>query len=80
MADLAQQFIDRPTLTIIIVVEAAVIVYLFRLLQALWKEKNDLQEKRLEGTRETIEKYGQVVGDFSQTAKLLLAKLDGKEK
>lgn len=62
------------------VVLACVVVYLFKLVQTLYKKIDDLQETRFEGTQATIEKYNSAMGDFSQTSKLLLAKLDGEKK
>lgn len=61
------------------VVLSSVIVYQNRKIEALYKEKDDLQEKRREDLVGNLEKYNLLVGDFSQTAKLLLAKLSGEK-
>lgn len=60
-------------LALIVVTLVGVVIYLFKLLMA---EK----DKRLADAIADSEKYRQAVGDFSQTTKLLLAKLDGEGK
>jgi len=57
------------------VILAGVVVYQNRKLEALYKEKDSLQEQRRLDIISILEKYNDAVGDFSQTAKLLLAKL-----
>lgn len=64
----------------IISVLAGVIIYQNKVIQRLYAEKNDIQELRIDRSREMLEKYLAAMGDFSQTAKLLLAKLDGEAK
>lgn len=62
------------------VVLASVVVYQNRKLEFLYKEKDSLQEQRRIDIIAIIEKYSETVGDFSQTAKLLLAKLSSGDK
>lgn len=71
--DPSSLFLKEGILGAIVVVEAVVIVYLFRLLIG---EK----EKRLQDATQDREKYSDVIGNFSRTSELLLAKMDGKEK
>lgn len=61
------------------VVLASVVVYQNRKIEFLYKEKDDLQEKRRTDLVSFLDKYNLLVGDFSQTAKLLLAKLSGEK-
>lgn len=62
------------------VILAGVVVYQNRKLEMLYKEKDSLQEQRRIDIVAIIEKYSEAVGDFSQTAKLLLAKLSAGDK
>lgn len=61
------------------VVLAAVIVYQNKRLEFLYKEKDTLQESRRQDIVGILDKYNAAMGDFSQTAKLLLAKLSGEK-
>lgn len=62
------------------VVLAGVIIYQNRRLESLYKEKDGLQEQRRLDIIEILKKYSETVGEFSQTAKLLLAKLSAGDK
>jgi len=62
------------------VVLASVVVYQNKKLEFLYKEKDTLQEQRRVDIISILEKYNAAVGDFSQTAKLLLAKLSAGDK
>lgn len=53
---------------------------LYKKIISLYKEKDDLQERRFTGVNDTNDKYVEAMGEFSQTAKLLLAKLDGESR
>lgn len=57
-----------------------VVVYQNRKIESLYKEKSVDQEQRRLDMIAIIEKMNTLIGDFSQTARLLLAKLDGGEK
>lgn len=62
------------------IVLAGVVVFLFKHIVALYKEKESLQEARLNDMKGINEKYTEVVGKNSQTLELLSAKLSaGKE-
>lgn len=61
----------------IILVMAGVIVYQNKKIEFLYKEKNELQERRLTEAETRADKYNQAMGEFSETSKLLLAKLSG---
>jgi hypothetical protein len=56
-----------------------VIIYQNKKLEFLYKEKDSLQEQRRQDILGILDKYNQAMGDFSQTAKLLLAKLSGEK-
>lgn len=57
-----------------------VVVYQNRKIESLYKEKSADQEQRRLDMIAIIEKMNTLIGDFSQTAKLLLAKLDRGDK
>jgi len=57
---------------------ATVIIYQNRRIEKLYNEKDSLQERRLQNVNETLDKYSATMGEFSETTKLLLAKLTGK--
>lgn len=59
------------------VILAGVVVYQNRKIEFLYKEKDGLQEQRRLDILSLLDKYNDAMGDFSQTAKLLLAKLSG---
>lgn len=61
------------------VILASVVVYQNKRLESLYKEKGDLQDSRRTDAIDILTKYNEVMGDFSQTAKLLLAKLSGEK-
>lgn len=71
--DASAEFLKQGILGAIVIVLASVIVYLFKLLMA---EK----DKRLSDALEDSQKYREVIGEFSRTSELTLAKLEGKEK
>lgn len=57
-----------------------VVVYQNRKIESLYKEKSGDQEQRRLDMMGIIEKMNTLIVDFSQTAKMLLAKLDGGDK
>lgn len=63
---------------LIIFVLCGVIVKREFLVQQLYKEKSDLQDKRLEDATANRDKYDAVMGKFSQSFDLFVAKLDGE--
>lgn len=56
---------------------SGVIVYQNKKLESLYKEKDELQEKRRLDVMEINDKYNAAMGNFSQMADLLLGKLKG---
>lgn len=56
---------------------AGVIVYQNKRMENLYKEKDGIQDQRRQDILALLDKYSEAMGDFSQTAKLLLAKLSG---
>lgn len=62
------------------VVLATVVYYQNKKLDVLYKEKDALQDQRRLDIIEILKKYSETVGEFSQTAKLLLAKLSAGDK
>lgn len=73
------EFVKQGLGWAVAVVLGGVIYYLFKRLEALYKEKEEIQESRRQDIIGFIEKYNAAMGDFSQTAKLLLAKLSGEK-
>jgi len=69
----------QVVLAFIIFVLAGVVVYQNRKIDGLYKEKDGLQEKRLQDKMDTSDKYNQAMGEFSRTASLLTSKLTSKE-
>lgn len=57
-----------------------VVLYQNKKIEFLYKEKNDLQEQRRLDMVGVNDKQNEVLGNFSQTANLLLAKLSGENK
>lgn len=55
------------------------VVFLFFKLLSVFKDKDDLQERRLADMKEVNSKYDQTQSNFSQTMNLLLNKLKGGE-
>lgn len=53
----------------------AVIIYQNRKIEYLYREKDGLQERRLQDKIDTSDKYNQAMGEFSRTAALLTSKL-----
>lgn len=66
-------------LAFIIVCVAAVVIYQNRKIESLYKEKDALQERRVQDKIDTSDKYNEVMGEFSRTTELLTRKLVGKE-
>lgn len=64
---------------LVISILAGVVVYQNKKIEFLYKEKDGLQEQRRLDMVGVNEKQNEVLGNFSQTANLLLAKLSGKE-
>lgn len=62
------------------VVLAGVIVYQNKRMENLYKEKDGIQDQRRVDVLALLDKYNEAMGDFSQTAKLLLAKLSAGDK
>ncbi len=62
------------------VVLVSVVVYQNKKIEFLYKEKDTIQEQRRLDIISILQKYNDAVGDFSQTAKLLLAKLSAGDK
>lgn len=62
------------------VILGGVVVYQNKRLETLYKEKDGLQDQRRADIVGILEKYSATVGEFSQTAKLLLAKLSAGDK
>lgn len=62
-----------PGLVVVILALVGVVVTLFNL---LIKEK----DKRFQDQKENNALYREAMGQFSQTSKLMLAKLDGREE
>jgi len=56
-----------------------VVVYQNRKIESLYKEKSVDQEQRRLDMIAIIEKMNTLIGDFSQTTKILLAKLGGEK-
>lgn len=63
-------------LALIIVTLSGVIVKLWFMLVASWKEKSDLQDKRLQDSIDVRDKYVENIQKFSQTTELLYNKLN----
>lgn len=59
---------------------ASVVIYQNKKIEFLYKEKDTIQEQRRVDIIAILQKYNDAVGDFSQTAKLLLAKLSAGDK
>lgn len=66
-------------LALVIVTLVGVIIYQNRKIESLYKEKDGLQEKRLQDKVDTSDKYNEAMGEFSRTAQLLQSKLVGRE-
>lgn len=58
----------------------AVVVYLFKLILAVYKEKDSLQENRRQDMIEVNNKQTEVLTNFSQTMNSVLAKLSSGSK
>lgn len=67
-------------LAIIITTLCGVILYQQRKVDVLYKEKSDLQDRRLADANIVREHYDTVMGEFSKSFNLFVAKLDGKEE
>lgn len=65
-------------LAFIIVCLGGVVVYQNKKINTLYTEKDGLQEKRLAEIASLTDKYNEGFGNFSQTIRLLTAKLKGK--
>lgn len=79
MVDVTQKLLESGLGWVVTVVLAGVIIYQNKKLEFLYKEKDSLQEQRRQDILGILDKYNQAMGDFSQTAKLLLAKLSGEK-
>lgn len=77
--DVTQKLLESGLGWVVTVVLAGVIIYQNKKLEFLYKEKDSLQEQRRQDILGILDKYNQAMGDFSQTAKLLLAKLSGEK-
>lgn len=64
---------------LVISILAGVVVYQNKKIEFLYKEKDGLQEQRRIDMVGVNEKQNEVLGNFSQTAQLLLAKLSGEK-
>ena len=64
---------------LVITILAGVVVYQNKKIEFLYKEKDTLQEQRRVDMVGVNEKQNEVLGNFSQTAQLLLAKLSGEK-
>lgn len=64
-----------PGLVFLLILAFSIIVYQNRKIEQLYREKNDLQERRLNDKMETNDKYIQAMGESSRTMELLAAKL-----
>lgn len=62
------------------VILGGVVVYQNKRLENLYKEKDGIQDQRRLDILALLDKYNEAMGDFSQTAKLLLAKLSSGDK
>ncbi len=62
------------------VILGGVIVYQNKRMENLYKEKDGIQDQRRLDILALLDKYNEAMGDFSQTAKLLLAKLSAGDK
>lgn len=67
-------------MTLIITVLAGVIVWQQRRIDGLYKEKNDLQDKRLADAAAVRDRYDAVMGKFSQSFDLFSAKLEASRE
>lgn len=59
---------------------SGVVIYLYRKVESLYVEKNDLQDQRRQDVIDARDKYNEAMGNFSRTTELLLAKLDGRKE
>ena len=59
---------------------AGVIVYQQKKIDKLYKEKSDLQDARLADANAVRDRYDEVMGKFSLSFDLFVAKLDAKGK
>lgn len=64
---------------LVISVLAAVAVYQNKKIEALYKEKDQLQEQRRLDVVEARDKYNEAMAEFSRTNNLLVAKLSGEK-
>lgn len=62
------------------VILGGVVVYQNKRLENLYKEKDGIQDQRRLDILALLDKYNEAMGDFSQTAKLLIAKLSSGDK
>ncbi len=62
------------------VILGGVVVYQNKRMENLYKEKDGIQDQRRLDILALLDKYNEAMGDFSQTAKLLLAKLSAGDK
>ena len=67
-------------LGVIIAALASVVVYQNKKIEALYKEKDGLQEARRSDMVEVNNKQNEILGNFVRTSELLLAKLSGEKK
>lgn len=65
----------QVVLAFIVVVLAGVVVYQNRKIDALYKDKDAVQEKRLQDKIDILDKYNEAMGETSRTVELLTAKL-----
>jgi hypothetical protein len=76
--DTIAPLLKEGILGIAVVALAGVIYYQNKRIEFLYKEKDDLQERRLTGTLETANKYNEAMGEFSRTLELLASKIGAK--
>lgn len=78
--DVTQKLLESGLGWVVVVILAGVIVYQNKKLEALYKEKDSLQDQRRQDILGILDKYTEQMGDFSLTAKLLLSKLSGGDQ
>lgn len=65
---------------LVIAVLSGTVAFLFKELKAAYNDKTELQNARLEDSKEARRQYDETMGKFSQSFDLFVARLDSKEK
>ena len=65
----------QVVLASIVLVLAGVVVYQNRKIESLYRQKDGIQERRLQDKIDTIDKYNEAMGETSRTVELLTVKL-----